>query len=66
MRYEIEVIAVCRNYRRKILQVGYIPNKPTRPTIERIAKGWNPNGRYYSVAINVKDTESNYEANYII
>ena len=66
MRYEIEVVAVFRNFRKKILQVGHTATKPTRPTIERIAKNWNPFGRFHSVAIHVKDTESNYEANYII
>ena len=66
MRYEIEVVAVCRNYRKKVLQVGHTATKPTRPTIERIAESWNPFGRYHSIAVSVKDTESNYEANYII
>ena len=66
MRYEIEVVGVYKNFRKTTLQVGGSPSKPTRPTIERIAKNWNHDGRFYSVAIHVKDTESNYEANYII
>lgn len=65
MRYEITVIGVYRNSRKKILQVGYVPNKPTRPTIEKIAGGWK-DFRFHSIAVNVKDTESHYEANYII
>lgn len=66
MRYEIEVIGVYKNFKKTTLQVGGSPSKPTRPNIERIANSWNHDGRFYSISIHVKDTESNYEANYII
>lgn len=70
-RYTIVVKGIGKGTypsRNKITHLGtmYSPTKPNKITINKLADKWNYTGSFYSIAINVKDTESDYEANYII
>ena len=70
-RYTIRVRGTSKGtypYRDKItyLETMYSSTKPNKITINKIADKWNYTGSFYSIAISVEDTESNYEANYII
>ena len=70
MRYEIKVYGVFDgpygSTRKKILEHTFSPTKPNKTTINRLANENNDGKVWYAIAINVKDTESDYEANYII
>lgn len=70
MRYAITVYGVFNgpygSTRKKILESILSPTKPNKTTINRLANANNYTKAWYAIAINVKDTESNYEANYII
>ena len=70
MRYEIKVYGVFNgpygSTRKKILKHTFSSTKPNKTTINRLANENNYTRAWYAIAINVKDTESDYEANYII